>query len=105
MTEPRRFLLARPGQQPIYPMCGPLYKMTRTEAAEAVAYYRTIYGDVRNIVDAGPEEWCSACYPGNGSACEMPHGHAGDHSYTEDSPRSRNFGVVTWPAAQAEVRP
>lgn len=100
-NEPRRFLLARPGHPPIYPMQGPAYKMTRAQSMEAVAYYRAVYGEQRVIVDAG-EDWCPALYPGNGSTCELPHGHDGDHSYHEN----RRGIDIRWNAEQAqEVRP
>lgn len=87
----RRYLLARPGMQPIYPMDGPSYKMSHQEAIEAVAYYAAVYGEKREVVDTGTE-WCGATYPGNGSSCELPHGHTGVHEYHE----SRRSTTVYW---------
>lgn len=77
----RRFLIHRPGKAPFH-AAQPCYLMTRDEASEAVTYWRAVYGDTMEVTDTGLCT-CEGNYPGNGSNCELPHGHAGDCGYVE----------------------
>jgi len=85
----RRFLLHRPGKAPFHAAI-PCYLMSQAEAAEAVAYWRAVYGQRMDVMDTGLCT-CEGNYPGNGSQCELPHGHDGDCCYVESKGER-----VTW---------
>lgn len=94
----RRFLLHRPGKAPFHDAI-PCYLMSHSEATEAVAYWRAVYGQTMDFLDTGLCT-CEGNYPGNGSNCELAHGHDGDCCYVESKGQR-----VTWDAKAQEVRP
>lgn len=89
VTAGRRFLLHRPGKAPFHAAI-PCYLMSHAEAAEAVAYWRAVYGTRMEVADTGLCT-CEGNYPGNGSHCELPHGHDGECCYVEGKGQR-----VTW---------